>query len=281
MTPLVIALVIAGLSGAGWSAQARGGKTATVIARAGSVVVTDHELLVAMRQERTSGEILRIANASNLEGVEALARALLERKLLAAYARAEELDREPDVHRAITEATERILALAVAERARDAVDDSDPALRRFYTAHADTFRSASRRKTRHIVVATQDEAERARARVLSGEDFAAVAREVNVDTTRDTGGELGWVARGVMVKSFEAAVFALDAGAVSEPVQTSFGWHVVKIEEVDPGTLPPFELIRDRVLEAAQDAAVERVKTHLWHGNPAVIDRAALGALLK
>jgi parvulin-like peptidyl-prolyl isomerase len=88
----------------------------------------------------------------------------------------------------------------------------------------------------HILVATQDAAQQVYERVTSGgEDFAAVAKEVSTDTgTAANGGDLGWFPRGVMVKPFEDAAFSLDVGEVSKPVQTEFGWHVIKVLEKDP-----------------------------------------------
>jgi parvulin-like peptidyl-prolyl isomerase len=88
----------------------------------------------------------------------------------------------------------------------------------------------------HILVATQDAAQQVYDRVTSGgEDFAAVAKEVSTDTgTAANGGDLGWFPHGVMVKPFEDAAFALDAGQISQPVQSEFGWHVIKVLEKDP-----------------------------------------------
>ncbi len=84
----------------------------------------------------------------------------------------------------------------------------------------------------HILVATREAADEVVARINGGEDFADVAREVSTDTgTAGTGGDLGWFPRGVMVDPFEEAAFSLDVGVVSEPVQSEFGWHIIKVLE--------------------------------------------------
>lgn len=87
----------------------------------------------------------------------------------------------------------------------------------------------------HILVATRDGAEAARTAVTTGgRDFGEVAREQSTDTsTAPNGGDLGWFPRGVMVEPFEQGAFALQAGEVSQPVQTKFGWHVIKVLERD------------------------------------------------
>lgn len=88
---------------------------------------------------------------------------------------------------------------------------------------------------RHILVMDEAEAQKALARVRAGEDFAKVAGEVSQDaTSTEAGGDLGWFARGMMPQEFEEAAFALEPGQVSHIVQTSFGYHIIKVLERDP-----------------------------------------------
>lgn len=95
-------------------------------------------------------------------------------------------------------------------------------------------------RARHILVEEEEAARAALERIRQGEDFAAVAQEVTIDTsTREEGGDLGWIARGIMVDEFEAAAFALQPGQVSELVQTDYGFHIIKVEERDPNR--PFD----------------------------------------
>ncbi len=90
---------------------------------------------------------------------------------------------------------------------------------------------------RHILVETEDEAKQALARLDAGEDWNAIAAEVSLDTSNSAnGGDLGWFTRGAMVAPFEEAAFALQAGEISQPVQTDFGWHIIQVvgHEVRP-----------------------------------------------
>ena len=93
---------------------------------------------------------------------------------------------------------------------------------------------------RHIMVATEEEAQQVKARLDAGEDFAAVAQEVSTDTgSAADGGDLGWLPEGVRVAAFNDAAFSLDVGVISDPIQSSFGWHVIQVlaredHELDP-----------------------------------------------
>jgi peptidyl-prolyl cis-trans isomerase C len=96
--------------------------------------------------------------------------------------------------------------------------------------------SAPQVRAAHILLPTREEAEAARAQVTEGsEDFATVARELSTDqASAANGGELGWFTREEMVAPFAEAAFALEPGAISEPVESEFGWHVIQVLERDP-----------------------------------------------
>ena len=115
--------------------------------------------------------------------------------------------------------------------------------------------SAPQVQAAHILLPTREAAEAAYARVTEGgEDFAAVAREVSTDEgTAANGGELGWFTREEMVAPFAEVAFALEPGTISEPVETEFGWHVIRVAERDPD-----RPLTDLQINRLQQAAVER-----------------------
>lgn len=79
----------------------------------------------------------------------------------------------------------------------------------------------------HILVKTEDEAKKLYDEIKGGKDFADVAAEYSLCPSGAAGGDLGFFGRGMMVKPFEDAAFALEVGEMPEPVETQFGWHLI------------------------------------------------------
>ncbi|MFN8591052.1 MAG: peptidylprolyl isomerase [Thermomicrobiales bacterium] len=101
---------------------------------------------------------------------------------------------------------------------------------------ANVGQSAPQVHAAHILLPTREAADAARARIVDGgEDFATVARELSTDTaTAPNGGDLGWFTRAEMVPPFAEAAFTLKPGEISEPVETEYGWHLIRVDETDP-----------------------------------------------
>ncbi|HKN90778.1 MAG TPA: peptidylprolyl isomerase [Acidimicrobiia bacterium] len=141
-------------------------------------------------------------------------------------------------------------ARAVAVRsALSGIDLSDASLRKYYDAHQDEF---SQNCLSHILVKTKAEADAALARIKGGEDFAAVAKSVSIDTGSGAkGGDLGCNPKGVFVPEFDKAASELPIGQISDPVQTQYGWHIILVRERKTAT---FDAAKEQV-KAAVNAA--------------------------
>ena len=136
------------------------------------------------------------------------------------------------------------------------IEVSDEDLRAYYESEVsrepERFLGLERRKAAHILLTGEDAEARIKdlsARIEAGEDFAALAEAESQDPgSAREGGNLGWVERGIMVPAFEEALFAMEPGTVSEPVQSEFGWHLIRLDEVERSGGATFEEVRDELL---------------------------------
>lgn len=115
---------------------------------------------------------------------------------------------------------------------------------------------------RHILVETEEEAKAVAKQLKDGADFAELADDKSKDTNAD-GGDLGFFTRGQMLKPFEDAAFALDVGEISEPVQTQFGWHIIKVEEKRDQELPSFDDVKSAIVAQLVQRKAQEVVTGL------------------
>ena len=100
---------------------------------------------------------------------------------------------------------------------------------------------------RHILVKTEEEAKDLVKQLKAGADFNELAKKSSDGPSSHTGGDLGYFARGQMVKTFEDAAFALEPGQISDPIKSEFGWHVIKVEDKRNRPVPSFEEVKDQI----------------------------------
>ena len=138
--------------------------------------------------------------------------------------------------------------------------DTKAAYEKFKTELGDKEYSA-----RHILVASEAEAKDVIAQLNKGGHFAKIAKEKSIDPgSKEKGGDLGWFALGGMVKPFGDAVSKLQKGKTSnEPVQTQFGWHVIKLEDVRELKAPAYEKVKDGLQKQLTQRQVEKMMTDL------------------
>ena len=186
---------------------------------------------------------------------------LMERHLLAQAAVKEGI--------ADSEEYKRRLSFYQAKALRDAYFTSklkpsvtEEALKKSYDEQAAKVEAEERARARHILVASEEEAKTVSDRLAKGEDFEALAKELSKDGSKEQGGDLGYFTAGEMVPAFSEATFALKVGEVSKPVQTEFGWHVIKLEDRKVGGAQPYEDVKEAIRmvllrKSVQDKLVE------------------------
>ncbi|GAB4299404.1 MAG: peptidylprolyl isomerase [Thiohalomonadaceae bacterium] len=190
-----------------------------------------------------------------------------------------------------------------AEQIAQGIKIGEDELRARYQSNLALYTVPEERQARHILIqvaadadAAADAAARARAenllgQIRAGASFADVARKESQDSVSAAeGGDLGFFGRGVMDKSFEDAVFALQPGQLSEPVRSAFGYHLIKLEAVRGGTTKPFAEVREQLLaeirnERAEQQYYEQAEqlANLTYEHPDTLEEAArqLGLTIK
>ena len=156
---------------------------------------------------------------------------------------------------------------------RDTISEADA--RTVYAGQVGALKSGEEVRARHILLDSKDRAREVYEKLAHGSDFAQLARQYSKDPgSKDQGGELGFFARGQMVPQFEDVAFRLKKGEISEPVESQFGWHIVRIDDRRQRAAPPFETVRERVVasmihkKAQQVAADLRLKAQIEYIDP-------------
>lgn len=134
---------------------------------------------------------------------------------------------------------------------------TDAALQAAYDARYKDAQPQTEYNAAHILVDSEAKAAELKAQIDAGADFAELARTNSTDGAAQSGGDLGWFGLGMMVKPFEDAVVTMKAGEVKGPVQTDFGWHLIKLTETRIAAVPTLDELRDELAGEIEAKAVE------------------------
>lgn len=166
------------------------------------------------------------------------------------------------------------LAGAALSKAAEGVVTEDALRARYDSEYAD-FTPETEYNAAHILVDTEEAAKEIKAAIDEGADFAEQARARSSDGSASSGGDLGWFGLGAMVPEFEEAVTGLEVGTVSDPVQSQFGWHLIRLNDTRETTAPSFEEAAPRLSETLQREAAEALIAEVTEA--ATISRSAEG----
>lgn len=235
------AVAVSGMIALGASSPARSQEDA-VVATVNGQPVTEADVALAESEldpqfDRLSPEQRRAAAVS----------AIIEIRLAASASEEKGVADEPDFQRRMAFLRERALH---SEFVRNEVANTvtDEAIRARYDKEVAAAPMSNEVRASHILVKTEEEAKEIIAKLEGGADFAELAKEHSSDGSAQNGGDLGFFGPGRMVPDFEKAAFELDVGAHSrEPVQSQFGFHVIKVTDKRPQQPPAFEQVQGQI----------------------------------
>jgi peptidyl-prolyl cis-trans isomerase C len=249
----------------------------TVVATVGGEPITEADLSFAA--EDLTAELQQMPAE---ERRPFLLRVLIDMKVMAKAGRDAGMAETPLFQQRLQYLEERALRRAFfAETIAQAV--TEEAVRADYEAFVAEYVPQDEIRASHILVATEEEANAVKAELDGGADFATLAKEKSTDPGAANGGDLGFFGKGMMVAPFEEAAFALtEVGQVSAPVQSQFGWHVIRLEEKRQSTPPAFEQVagqlQQQLLMKTFDDTVEQLMSGVEIDIPDAALKAAVDA---
>ncbi len=181
--------------------------------------------------------------------------------LMALEARKENLQAKPNVKKRIEDMTNALLAQEyMMENISDKAKVTDKELKAYYEKHKSEFMQPEQVRARHILIKVPAGADKKkweearkkaleiRAKLLKGESFSKLAQKYSDDPgSKARGGDLGYFGKGRMVPEFEKAAFALKKGEISQPVKTTFGYHIIKVEDKKPARQRSFKEVEQQI----------------------------------
>lgn len=181
------------------------------------------------------------------------------------------------------------------EQLENEIPVSEKDIRQTYDAYVADAMTNEQRKARHILInlasdASAEEVKAAKEKIASikkqlkaGGDFSALAKQYSDDQgSAENGGDLGLVSKGMMVKPFEDALFAMKKGAVSDVVRSEFGYHLIKLDDIQPANVETYAAKKDSIEKQLKESGVQNLfyeraelMANLAYENPESLDLAA------
>ena len=227
-----------------------------VIAKVGNTVITERELAFA-----TADLGQQFAQVPEDQRRAAILNALIDIKVLASAAESKGLDQDETFKARMTFLRSRALHNSYyQDAALSKIDDT--ALQARYDKEIAALPKSEEVSARHILVKTEEEAKAVIEELNGGAEFEALAKAKSTGPSGPNGGDLGYFGKGQMVPEFEAAVFALEKGQYTKvPVQTQFGWHVIKKEDQRIAEPPGFDDVKEQIRQMlARERYLDLVK---------------------
>ena len=246
-------------------AKKEGGK-GPYLAKVGNAVITQDDF------EREFKSLPQFAQTlfQGTAGKERFLDELIKKEMLYQEALKKGLDKDPKYLAKVEDFKKLTLVSMLLEKeieAKGKVTEQDA--KNYYEQHRDDFAAVNQIRISHILVKTEDEADKILDRLRNGEDFAKLAREKSIDTrTAKNGGDLGYMSKGQMMPEIEAVAVRLKVGEVSNPVKTRAGYEIIKVTDKKFGKLIEFDKVKRVIMQRlaaeqqkeAFDSYVEQLK---------------------
>lgn len=183
------------------------------------------------------------------EGKAKLLDELIYQELFYSEAVAEKVDQEPDFIKEMEELKTRLMTQYKIKKMVENVDITEEEMKSFYDQNQQFFSTGHQVKASHILVDDLEKANEIKGKLDDGMSFADAAKEFSKCPSKESGGSLGYFEKGMMVPEFEEAAFSMKNGALSEPVKTQFGYHLIMKEDEKQTEVKSFDQVKDQIAQ--------------------------------
>ena len=212
-----------------------------VLAKVNGVEIKESD--VALAEEELAPSLAQMEPAAKKDNVLAF---LIDLQIVAKAAEDKKIENTEDFKKRLGFTRKRLMmdSLLAAEGKLATTEDS---MKKVYEEASKQITGEVEVRARHILVETEDEAKAVVAELKKGADFAELAKSKSKDPGSADGGDLGYFTKDQMVPEFSEVAFKLDKGALSDPVKSQFGWHVIKVEDKRERQPPEFDKVKDQL----------------------------------
>jgi parvulin-like peptidyl-prolyl isomerase len=139
----------------------------------------------------------------------------------------------------------KLISVEVESKVKISGDDA----KAYYDAHREEFMSPMRVRASHILLRSREEAESVLAKIQAGADFGEMAKQFSLDPTASKGGDLGFFEKGQLILEIEEAAFAMKKDQLSQVIQTTFGFHLLKLTDLAEPQIREYESVKREIIE--------------------------------
>lgn len=216
-----------------------------ILAKVDNTVITEADVDATIAALGQRGEAY-----NNPQGRKAVLEQLINKNLLLCDAKKNLYEYDPKFKAELAKIKDEMLANFAIEKAIAGVKVTDDEVKKFYDEHKAELVGGETVDASHILVDTEEKANEILASIKEGKvTFEDAAKEHSSCPSKEKGGNLGEFGKGQMVPEFDNAVFAMEVGEITGPVQTQFGYHLIKLNKKNEAKEIPFEEIKPRLMQ--------------------------------
>ena len=258
-----------------WSTQKK------VLAEVGPYKLYEEDVEDLIEKDTQIQKILESKPELRDEIVRALVNRWVNLSLLALAGKKEGLDKDPEVKKELIEIEKSILAKKYFEKKAKKLNINEREIKKYYKKNKERYKEPEGVHVKHILIYIPKDADKAaekkalekakqiRAQILKGAKFEELAKIYSDDAgSKKKGGDLGIIKKGQTIPEFEKVIFKLKPGEISRPIRSSYGYHIVKVEEKIPEKILPFEEVKDLVkrdyLQTKQEELMTQILQKLY-----------------